>query len=160
MRTVLPLLLILSTVAANTAPIVTESAMDGVMDSVMDSVTDSATEESQDISIIDRLRAIDDVNGRDWGIRNGCISLRRIRSINFIDDQSAVIQLGRDKEVILRLRRECRGIGSEAFIYKTRGHQLCERFDSLRLVTTERDCLIQSIEPYLKIEQANTVEEN
>ncbi|MGB2045869.1 MAG: DUF6491 family protein [Porticoccaceae bacterium] len=160
MRTVLPLLLILSTVAANTAPIVTESAMDSAMDSVMDSVTDSATEESQDISIIDRLRAIDDVNGRDWGIRNGCISLRRIRSINFIDDQSAVIQLGRDKEVILRLRRECRGIGSEAFIYKTRGHQLCERFDSLRLVTTERDCLIQSIEPYLKIEQANTVEEN
>ena len=152
MRTVLPLLLILSTVAANTAPIVTESATD--------SVTDSATEQSQDISIIDRLRAIDDVNGRDWGIRNGCISLRRIRSINFIDDQSAVIQLGRDKEVILRLRRECRGIGSEAFIYKTRGHQLCERFDSLRLVTTERDCLIQSIEPYLKIEQANTVEEN
>ena len=112
MRTVLPLLLILSTVAANTAPIVTESATD----SVMDSVTDSATEESQDISIIDRLRAIDDVNGRDWGIRNGCISLRRIRSINFIDDQSAVIQLARDKEVILRLRRECRGIGSEAFI--------------------------------------------
>ena len=160
MRTVLPLLLILSTVAANTAPIVTESATDSVMDSVMDSVTDSATEESQDISIIDRLRAIDDVNGRDWGIRNGCISLRRIRSINFIDDQSAVIQLARDKEVILRLRRECRGIGSEAFIYKTRGHQLCERFDSLRLVTTERDCLIQSIEPYLKIEQANTVEEN
>ena len=144
MRSVLPLLLMLSSVAADTAPI----------------VTDSATEESQEISIIDRLRAIDEVNGRDWGIRNGCISLNRIRSINFIDDQSAVIQLGRNKEVILRLRRECRGIGSEAFIYKTRGHQLCERFDSLRLVTTERDCLIQSIEPYLKIEEANTVEEN
>lgn len=152
MRTLLPLLLILSSVEANTAPIVRES--------VTDRATVSATDEVQEISIIDRLRAIDDVNGRDWGIRNGCISLNRIRSINFIDDQSAVIQLGRDKEVILRLRRECRGIGSEAFIYKTRGHQLCERFDSLRLVITERDCLIQSIEPYLKIEEANTVEEN
>ena len=75
MRTVLPLLLILSSVNANATPIVTESA----------------TEEAQEISIIDRLRAIDDVNGRDWGIRNGCISLNRIRSINFIDDQSAVI---------------------------------------------------------------------
>ena len=144
MRTVLPLLLILSSVNANATPIVTESA----------------TEEAQEISIIDRLRAIDDVNGRDWGIRNGCISLNRIRSINFIDDQSAVIQLGHDKEVILRLRRECRGIGSEVFIYKTRGRQLCERFDSLRLVTTERDCLIQSIEPHLKIEEVSIVEEN
>ena len=144
MRTVLPLLLILSSVNANATPIVTESA----------------TEEAQEISIIDRLRAIDDVNGRDWGIRNGCISLNRIRSINFIDDQSAVIQLGHDKEVILRLRIECRGIGSEVFIYKTRGRQLCERFDSLRLVTTERDCLIQSIEPHLKIEEVSIVEEN
>ena len=123
-------------------------------------MTESATEEAQEISIIDRLRAIDDVNGRDWGIRNGCISLNRIRSINFIDDQSAVIQLGHDKEVILRLRRECRGIGSEVFIYKTRGRQLCERFDSLRLVTTERDCLIQSIEPHLKIEEVSIVEQN
>lgn len=149
MRTVLLLLLILSSVAVK-----------GTQSSVTDNAANSTTKESQEISIIDRLNAINGVNARDWGIRNGCISLSRIRSINFIDDQSAVIQLGRNKEIILRLRRECRGIGSEAFIYKTRGHQLCERFDSFRLVTSERDCFIQSIEPYLKIEQANTVEEN
>lgn len=143
------LLLILSSVAVK-----------GTQSSVTDNAANSTTKESQEISIIDRLNAINGVNARDWGIRNGCISLSRIRSINFIDDQSAVIQLGRNKEIILRLRRECRGIGSEAFIYKTRGHQLCERFDSFRLVTSERDCFIQSIEPYLKIEQANTVEEN
>jgi len=146
---VLLLLLILSSVAVK-----------GTQSSVTDNAANSTTKESQEISIIDRLNAINGVNARDWGIRNGCISLSRIRSINFIDDQSAVIQLGRNKEIILRLRRECRGIGSEAFIYKTRGHQLCERFDSFRLVTSERDCFIQSIEPYLKIEQANTVEEN
>lgn len=122
--------------------------------------TNSAKEESREISIIDRLNAINEVSARDWGIRNGCISLNRIRSIHFVDDQSAVIQLGRGKEVILRLRRECRGIRSEAFIYKTRGHQLCERFDSLRLVATERDCLIQSIEPYVKIEDSRIAEEN
>jgi hypothetical protein len=145
---VLLLLLFLSSVAVN-----------GTQSSVTDNATNSTTKESQEISIIDRLNAINVVYARDWGIRNGCISLSRIRSINFIDDQSAVIQLGRNKEIILRLRRDCRGIGSEAFIYKTRGHQLCERFDSFRLVTSERDCFIQSIQPYLKIEEANSVEE-
>ena len=148
MRTVLLLLLILSSVAVK-----------GTQSSVTDNAANSTTKESQEISIIDRLNAINGVNARDWGIRNGCISLSRIRSINFIDDQSAVIQLGRNKEIILRLRRDCRGIGSEAFMYKTRGHQLCERFDSFRLVTSERDCFIQSIQPYLKIEEANSVEE-
>lgn len=142
------LLLFLSSVAVN-----------GTQSSVTDNATNSTTKESQEISIIDRLNAINVVDARDWGIRNGCISLSRIRSINFIDDQSAVIQLGGNKEIILRLRRDCRGIGSEAFIYKTRGHQLCERFDSFRLVTSERDCFIQSIQPYLKIEEANSVEE-
>lgn len=117
-------------------------------------------EKSSGVSIVDRLHAIDQVDGRDWGIRNGCISLNRIRKINFVDDQSAVVTLGRGKEVILRLRQACRGIRSEAFIYRTRGHQLCERFDSLRLVSSERDCFIQSIEPYVKIEEANMAEEN
>lgn len=117
-------------------------------------------EKSSSVFIVDRLNAIDEVDGRDWGIRNGCISLNRIRQIHFIDDQSAVVTLNRDKEVILRLRQVCRGIRSEAFIYKTRGHQLCERFDSFRLLTSERDCIIQSIEPYLKIEEAVAAEEN
>lgn len=146
LRSALLLLFILLSVAASATSSAAESA------------AESATEESQEISIIDRLNAINGVNARDWGIRNGCISLSRIRSINFIDDQSAVIQLGRGKEIILRLRRECRGIGSETFIYKTRGHQLCERFDSFRLITSERDCFIESIQPYLKIEDANSVE--
>ena len=101
LRTVLLLLLILSSVAVK-----------GTQSSVTDNAANSTTKESQEISIIDRLNAINGVNARDWGIRNGCISLSRIRSINFIDDQSAVIQLGRNKEIILRLRRECRGIGS------------------------------------------------
>jgi len=30
----------------------------------------------------------------------------------------------------------------------------------LRLVSSERDCFIQSIEPYVKIEEANMAEEN
>lgn len=107
-------------------------------------------------SPIERMQAIGEVDSSKWGIRRGCISLNRIRSINFSNDQSAIIDIGRGREAILRLKRECKGIRSEGFAYKTRGSHLCEKFDSLRLLISKRDCQIESIEPYLKLEEISS----
>lgn len=108
------------------------------------------------VPLVDRVEAIGEVDEAPWGIRGGCIPLNRIRSINFVNDQSAIIGLGRNKEAILRLNRECTGISSEAFVYKMRGNRLCAKFDSLRLLTSKRDCQIESIEPYLKLEDTGS----
>ena len=108
--------------------------------------------ESPASSLVERMQAIDEVDSSEWGIRRGCISINRIRSISFSDDQSAIIDIGRGKEAILRLNRECLGISSRAFIYVTRDSRLCAKFNSLRVVESKRDCQIESIEPYLKIE--------
>ena len=112
--------------------------------------------ESAASSPIERMQAIGEVDSSKWGIRRGCISLNRIRSINFSNDQSAIIDIGRGREAILRLKRECKGIRSEGFAYKTRGSHLCEKFDSLRLLISKRDCQIESIEPYLKLEEISS----
>ena len=112
--------------------------------------------ESPASSLVERIQAIGEVDSSEWGIRRGCISLNRIRSIKFSNDQSAIIDIGRGKEAILRLKRECKGVSSEGFAYKTRGSQLCAKFDSLRLLLSNRDCQIESIEPYLKIEDTSS----
>ena len=112
--------------------------------------------ESPASSLVERIQAIGEVDSSEWGIRRGCISLNRIRSINFSNDQSAIIDIGRGREAILRLKRECKGIRSEGFAYKTRGSHLCEKFDSLRLLISKRDCQIESIEPYLKLEEISS----
>lgn len=112
--------------------------------------------ESPASSLGERMQAIGQVDSSEWGIRRGCISLSRIRSINFGNDQSAIVDIGRGKEAILRLKRECKGVSSEGFAYKTRGGQLCAKFDSLRLLISKRDCQIESIEPYLKIEDTSS----
>ncbi len=110
-------------------------------------------EESESTSVIDRMKAIDEVNPKSWGIRNNCISLSRIRGINFRDDQSAVVDVGRGKEVLMRLKRECNGIKTEGFKYQPRGMRLCARHDYLELLRTKRICHIESFEPYLTVEE-------
>lgn len=105
-------------------------------------------------SVVDRMKAIDDVNPKKWGIRKNCLLISSIRSINFRDDQSAVVDIGRGKEVLLRLRRECKGIRSEGFIYTARGPRLCARFDRFELLRSKRICQIESFEPHLIVEDA------
>jgi hypothetical protein len=109
-------------------------------------------------SVIDRMNAIGEVDFTKWGIRNGCISINRIRSISFKDDQSAIINISGRKQVLLRLARECPGIRTQGFIYQVRGSQLCERFDRLKLVRTERVCEVESLEPYIPVEAVKSKE--
>ena len=105
-------------------------------------------------SVVDRMKAIDDVNPKKWGIRKNCLLISSIRSINFRNDQSAIVDIGRGKEVLLRLRRECKGIRSEGFMYTARGPRLCARFDRFELLRSKRICQIESFEPHLVVEDA------
>ncbi len=118
-----------------------------------------ALEDQQpDSSLVERMQAIDEVDPAKWGIRKDCISIRNIRNISFQDDQSAIIKVGRGKEVLMRLRRECRGIRYEGFIYQARGSRLCARFDRLKLYKTGITCQIESFEPYIKVENVKSDE--
>ena len=101
--------------------------------------------------ILDRLKGISDLNPADWGIRNDCISLLRVKNIRFVDDQSAVIELRGNKKALLRLRRECPGIKREGFIHRSDGRRLCARFDQFEVIDRGIPCSIESIEPYVEV---------
>ena len=101
--------------------------------------------------ILDRLKGISHLNSADWGIRNDCISLLRVKNIRFVDDQSAVIELRGNKKALLRLRRECPGIKREGFIHRSDGRRLCARFDQFEVIDRGIPCSIESIEPYVEV---------
>jgi len=105
-----------------------------------------------DADVMDRLKNISDGDSKAWGIRNGCIALRRIRHIRFVDDQTAIIEMRGKKKALLRLRRECPGIKREGFLHEARSGQLCARFDRLEVRNRGFPCSIESIEPYFDVE--------
>jgi len=117
------------------------------------SANEELSAEKKPPSVVDRMKAIDEVNPKSWGIRNNCIAVSRIRDINFRDDQSAIVDVGRGKEVLMRLKRECYGIKIEGFMYQPRGIRLCARHDYLTLIRSKRICHIESFEPYLEVQQ-------
>jgi hypothetical protein len=89
------------------------------------------------------------LDAKDWGIRNGCISRSRIRHINFIDDETAIIDIMGRKQVLLTMRRSCRGIKRDGYITYVRGNQLCAKFDRFEVLETGMSCAIGSLEPYI-----------
>lgn len=105
-------------------------------------------------SVVDRLKAIDDVDPKEWGIQRGCVNLSRVRNIDFKDNQSAIITMTRKKKILLRLERECRGIEHNGFVLQTRTNRLCARFDSLRVLNSGYTCPIASLEPYVAIDES------
>ena len=102
--------------------------------------------------VMDKLLSISGINHSDSGIRNHCLGANRIRSINFIDDQTAYLDVGQGRQVILTLADRCTGITARGFILKTRANRLCARFDSLEVVDTGMRCRIQSIEPHITLD--------
>lgn len=107
----------------------------------------------------ERLRQLDNVDPSDWGIRNGCVMLSRVRSINFVDDQTAILELPGNKQAVLRLVRECQGIARNGYALINRDGRLCARFDSVAVVDsgfgsirTGMPCQVESIEPHLGLE--------
>ena len=100
-----------------------------------------------------------DLDPKDWGIRNGCISRSRVRHMHFVDDETAIIDIMGKKKVLLTMRRECRGIKREGFITRVRGNSLCARFDRFEVLDTGISCAIKSLEPYIEPEEVEDIEE-
>jgi hypothetical protein len=100
-----------------------------------------------------------DLDPKDWGIRNGCISRSRVRHMHFVDDETAIIDIRGKKKVLLTMRRECRGIKREGFITRVRGNSLCARFDRFEVLDTGISCAIKSLEPYIEPEEVEDIEE-
>ncbi len=107
-------------------------------------------------SVVDSAQ---DLDPKDWGIRNGCISRSRIRHMHFVDDETAIIDIMGKKKVLLTMRRECRGIKREGYITRVRGNQLCARFDRFEVLDTGISCAIKSLEPYIEPEVVEDIEE-
>lgn len=87
---------------------------------------------------------------KDWGIRNGCVSRSRIRHINFIDDEKAIVDMMGKKKILLTMRRECRGIKRDGYITYVKGNQLCARFDRFQVIDSGISCAVGSLEPYIE----------
>ena len=105
------------------------------------------------------VESAQDLDPKDWGIRNGCISRSRIRHMHFVDDETAIIDIMGRKKVLLTMRRECRGIKREGFITRVRGNSLCARFDRFEVLDTGMSCSIKSLEPYIEPEEDEDIEE-
>ena len=105
------------------------------------------------------VESAQDLDPKDWGIRNGCISRSRIRHMHFVDDETAIIDIMGRKKVLLTMRRECRGIKREGFITRVRGNSLCARFDRFEVLDTGTSCAIKSLEPYIEPEEVEDIEE-
>lgn len=103
-------------------------------------------------ALIEKLQALDGLRSGNYGIRNNCIKADRIRSIQFEDDQTAIIDMGRRRKVILKLRRECRGISKHGYIQTTRGNRLCAKFDRFKVLQTGIQCEIESLQPYVRLD--------
>ena len=105
------------------------------------------------------VESAQDLDPKDWGIRNGCISRSRIRHMHFVDDETAIIDIMGKKKVLLTMRRECRGIKREGFITRVRGNSLCARFDRFEVLDTGMSCSIKSLEPYIEPEEDEDIDE-
>ncbi|MDM3870303.1 DUF6491 family protein [Porticoccus sp. W117] len=95
-----------------------------------------------------------DLDPKKWGIHSGCINTNRIRSMNFVDDQSAILKISGKKYILMTLARPCRGVRRRGISYETRTGKLCERFDRITSLETGASCQIKSFEPYLLPEEA------
>ena len=101
-------------------------------------------------SMLDKLEQIEEVDPKEWGIRNGCISRSRIRSIRFIDDQSAIVKMMGKKKILLTMRKERHGIAREGYITRVNGNKLCAKFDRFEVIDRGMSCAIESFEPYIE----------
>ncbi|MAH74082.1 MAG: hypothetical protein CMK29_08315 [Porticoccaceae bacterium] len=104
------------------------------------------------VSLSEELRSLDESDSSNFGIYNKCIRRNAIRSIRFQDDQIAIINIGRGKEIVLSLTRPCLGIKRNGFIFSSRSNKLCERFDYFEVMETNMICQIDSIQPHIRLE--------
>lgn len=95
----------------------------------------------------------DDVDPALWGIHNGCIAANRIRHVNIVDNQSALIEMTGGKKILMKFKKRCSGIKQHGFVHTSRNNRFCARFDSLRVLETGGLCLVESLEPFVELEE-------
>lgn len=89
------------------------------------------------------------VDPADWGIYNGCISNNRIRAINVLGVNAAILELVDGKKVVMQFMGRCRGIRQYGFVYTTKNNLLCTKNHSVRVMETGNYCEVESLKPYL-----------
>lgn len=115
---------------------------------------------NQQPTLAERLASLEQLDAGDWGIRNGCILLSRVRQMTFIDDQTAQLTLTGNRQAVLRLARECPGIASSGYVLINRSGRLCARFDAVAVLDSRLGgaraglrCQIESIAPQLALDR-------
>ena len=103
------------------------------------------------LSIVDRIKSIQGVNPKEWGIRKGCISSSHVKKIKFLDDQTAMLTLRGKKKAILRLGSACPGIKRNGYARINDGIKLCKKFDSFSVLGGTFSCRVASIDPYVEL---------
>jgi hypothetical protein len=107
-------------------------------------------------SLVDQLSSIEaEVDPVAW---NGCVTLRRVKRIKFLDDQTALMSMRNRnpdrKKIILKLRRQCPGIKRNGYIHRASGQRLCVGFDRFIVMgSSGYSCRVESLEPYIDIEE-------
>ena len=104
------------------------------------------------------LPEVDDVEPREWGIRNNCVSINRIRNFSLIDNKSAVLEMLGGKKILMRFKQDCSGLRHNGFVYSSRSGQLCARFDSIKVLQQGSVCRLESFEPYIELEEPESQE--
>ncbi len=94
----------------------------------------------------------EDLDPAEWGIHNGCIRTSRIKSLRFIDETSALIEISNNKTIMMKLKQRCPGVKNHGISYKTQTGTLCARMDFVTSLQTRFSCQIESFEPYLTLD--------
>ncbi|MDG1164294.1 MAG: hypothetical protein P8P26_08510 [Porticoccaceae bacterium] len=105
-----------------------------------------------DLSIVERMWAIESIDYKKWSICSGCINTGRISRIRLLDYRTAVIKLLGKKKAILSLATSCPGIKKHGFSYVSNGQRLCTRHTRFEVLGGSYACKVASISPYLELE--------
>ena len=112
--------------------------------------TEQSNNGTASLSIIERVRSIQAIDPKKWGIRNGCINSSRIKKIRFLDDQTAMLSLRGKKKALMRLETVCPGIKRSGFYRVKDRARLCGGLDRFSVLGGSISCRVGSIDPYLE----------
>ncbi len=132
----------------------------GALAGVLGAVAWAAAALAEPGGLAERLAQLDQLEPSDWGIRNGCLMLSRVRSMQFTDDQTAILELPAGKQAVLRLAKPCAGVARNGYLLINRDGRLCARFDAVAAIDNGfggmrggMRCQIESIQPHLGLER-------
>ena len=103
---------------------------------------------------------LDDLDPLEWGIRNDCISTQRIRNVDVLDTESAVLEMTGGKKILMTFKNTCRGLKHNGFVYSSRTGQLCAKFDSVKVVGNGNVCMLESFEPFVELDSPDETAED